>query len=160
MGRKTAPLLPGTEQLLRALGERLRLARLRRKLSAKMVADRAGMSVMTLRGAERGEAGVTVGAYLSVMQTLGLERDIDLLAAADPVGRALQDSRLPARRTPVPQVGRKVEKGDRGEKVMRDIKRPEPGAHVEDWRAGYASYETLKDLLKHPPADRDDGEGE
>ncbi|KAF1042527.1 helix-turn-helix domain-containing protein [Xylophilus sp.] len=97
MAKKTAPLLPATDELLRRFGERLRLARQRRRLTARQVAERAGMSLMTLRGLERGGAGVTMGAYLSVMQVLGIERDLDLLGQEDPVGRQLQDARLPSR---------------------------------------------------------------
>lgn len=94
MAKKTAPLLPSAEDLLARFGARLRAARLRRQLTARQVAERAGMSPMTLRSLERGGSGVTMGAYLAVMQVLGVERDIDLLAAADPVGRDLQDARM------------------------------------------------------------------
>jgi transcriptional regulator with XRE-family HTH domain len=98
MAKKTAPLLPSTDALLRQFSDRLRLARLRRRLPAKQVAEAAGMSPMTLRSLERGGSGVTIGAYLAVMQVLGIEDDLDLLAQADPVGRQLQDARLPASR--------------------------------------------------------------
>ncbi len=108
MAKKTASLLPISQQLLIRLGERLRLARLRRRLTAAQVAERAGMAPMTLRSVERGGAGVTIGAYAAVMQVLGIEKDLDLLASADRLGRELQDARLAPRtqpRTrPVPQV--------------------------------------------------------
>lgn len=99
MPRKVSALLPSSEVVLRQLGERLRLSRLRRHLSALRVAQRAGMAPMTLRSVERGGSGVTIGAYLAVMQVLGIEQDLELLAHADPVGRSLQDAQLRAPRT-------------------------------------------------------------
>ena len=94
MARKTAPLLPRIARLLTDLGERLKLARLRRRLTAKQVAERASMSVMTLRSLESGGAGVTMGAYLSVMHVLGLEQDVNKVGATDEFGHQLQDARL------------------------------------------------------------------
>lgn len=97
MAKTIAPLLPSSAELLREFGDRLRLARMRRRLTAKQVAERAGMAPMTLRSLERGGPGVTIGAYLAVMQVLGIEKDLVLLAQADVLGRALQDARFPAR---------------------------------------------------------------
>jgi transcriptional regulator with XRE-family HTH domain len=94
MARKTAALLPRIARLLTDLGERLKLARLRRRLTAKQVAERAGMSVMTLRSLESGGAGVTMDAYLSVMHVLGLEQDLNKVGATDDMGRHLQYAQL------------------------------------------------------------------
>lgn len=85
MAKKIAPLLPATRVLLGQFGDRLRLARLKRRLLGKQVAEAAGMSPMTLRSLERGGPGVTVGAYLAVMQVLGLEEELNLLARGDAV---------------------------------------------------------------------------
>ncbi len=95
MGREKHVLLPSLQRLLTELGENIRLARLRRKFPAALVAQRAGISRNTLRGIEHGEASVSMGAYLSVLLCLGLEKDLRLLAKDDELGRKLQDANLP-----------------------------------------------------------------
>ncbi len=90
MSQRTAQLLPATEELLLQFGDRLRLARLRRRLTAKQVAERAGMAPMTLRSLERGGSGVTLGAYAAVMQVLGIEMDLNLLGKQDQIGREIK----------------------------------------------------------------------
>jgi transcriptional regulator with XRE-family HTH domain len=97
MAKRVAPLLPPMERRLSRLGDRIRAARLRRRLPAKLVAERAGMSVMTLRNVEKGGMGVTIGAYASVLHVLGLDGDLDAIAQTDTLGRYLQDAKLPHR---------------------------------------------------------------
>ena len=102
MANKTAPLLHDVTLLLAGIGENIRLARLRRRLSVYQVSERAGMSLPTLRAVERGQSGVTIGAYASVLRVLGLEKDLATIAATDPLGRRLQDAQLT--RTPRPRL--------------------------------------------------------
>ena len=101
MARRTNIQHPSVQRLLQGLGENIRLARVRRGFSAQLVAERAGMSRTTLRGIERGDAGVTLGAYANVLHALGLHGDLVLVARDDELGRKLQDAAMPARvRTP------------------------------------------------------------
>jgi len=97
MARKTTVQHPAVQRLMRELGENIRLARLRRRFPAQLVAERAGMSRTTLRAIERGEAGVTIGAYANVLHCLGLHDDLGLIARDDELGRKLQDAELPRR---------------------------------------------------------------
>jgi transcriptional regulator with XRE-family HTH domain len=97
MAKRIASLLPPLERRLSRLGERIREARLRRHLPAKLVAERAGMSLMTLRSVENGGMGVTIGAYAAVLHVLGLDADLDAVAEVDTLGRSLQDASLPHR---------------------------------------------------------------
>lgn len=93
-------------RLLTDFGERLRLARHRRRLTAQAVADAAGITRVTLGRAEAGDAAVTLGTYVKVLAALGLNFDLALLARDDQLGRAMQDQRLPPRRTRSKMPGR------------------------------------------------------
>lgn len=106
MAKKTTILFPKTEAMLRQFGENLRLARLRRNVTAKLEAERAGISVATLSLIEKGSPSVALGNYMQVLVTLGLERDILNVAADDELGRKLQDAGL-AVRARAPKRGEK-----------------------------------------------------
>lgn len=96
-------LLPKHERLLVALGENLRLARLRRKLSAQQVAERAGISRSTLHLLENGAAGASLGKLVQVLAVLGLEEDLSRIATDDVLGRKLEDARLTETRRRAPK---------------------------------------------------------
>ncbi|EKD70156.1 MAG: hypothetical protein ACD_46C00619G0011 [uncultured bacterium] len=95
MSREKKVTFPSLQRLLTELGENIRLARLRRKFSTTLVAERAGISRNTLRAVERGESSVTFSAYANVLLCLGLEKDLKLIARDDELGRKLQDAELP-----------------------------------------------------------------
>lgn len=103
MGRETTKLLPKHGRLLTEMGENLRLARLRRQLSAEQVAERAGISRSTLHLMENGSAGTSLGKLLQVLVVLGLEADLSRLAADDVLGRKLEDARLAETRRRAPK---------------------------------------------------------
>lgn len=91
MSREKVKLLPSNQRLLKALGENVKLARLRRKLSAEMVAQRADVSRPTILAVETGAVGVSIGTLIQVLFVLGLEKDILKVASDDELGRKLQD---------------------------------------------------------------------
>ena len=68
-------LLPKAQRVLSDLGENIKLARLRRKLSTEQVSERAGISRATLWQIEKGTPSVAMGAYFQVLFVLGLEQD-------------------------------------------------------------------------------------
>jgi transcriptional regulator with XRE-family HTH domain len=90
-----SPLLfPSETKLLEALGERLKLARLRRRLTTATTAARSDISRPTLAKVENGDPSVTLGTYLRVLKVYGLEKDFDVVANDDVLGRRLQDLEL------------------------------------------------------------------
>ena len=90
---KIAPaILPKNLKVLKVLAEHIQLARLRRKFSAEQVAERAGISRKTVYNIEQGIPSVAIGSYLKVLFVLGLEQDLSMVAASDPLGRKLQDA--------------------------------------------------------------------
>lgn len=79
---------------LEQIGENIKLARKRRKLSAKNVAELAEVTCSTLFLIEKGDVNITIGAYFNVLRVLGLQEDILRIAANDIMGRKLQNLEL------------------------------------------------------------------
>lgn len=109
MPRKSLTLFPNETKSLKEFGDRLRLARLRRKWSKLKVAARVGISRTTLDNAEDGSPAVQIGVYLRILGVLQMQDDIHLLAANDKLGQRLQDlaidtpRRAPRRKTALSQ---------------------------------------------------------
>lgn len=93
---KTATLIyPGMRSNLKIMGEQIKLARLRRSLSASLVCERAGISRATLWKVEKGDPTVSIGAYCAVLHGLGgMDEDLTLVARDDATGRTFQDLQL------------------------------------------------------------------
>jgi transcriptional regulator with XRE-family HTH domain len=98
MPAKQPPMYLAQRKHLAALGERLRLARLRRELDVAITCERAGISRMTLYRIEAGSPAIALGTLMRLLSVLGLEGDLDLIAGNDKLGKVLQDQSLPARR--------------------------------------------------------------
>ena len=81
-------ILPPTVQILKTMGEQIKLARLRRDLTAELVAERAGISRSTLWKVENGDPAVAMGIYAAVLHALNnLDQDLLLVAKEDALGR-------------------------------------------------------------------------
>lgn len=145
MAKKIAPLLPATGALLGQFGDRLRLARLKRRLRGKEVAEAAGMSPMTLRSLERGSPGVTIGAYLAVMQVLGLEEELDLLA---------RDDAAPATRMVERREHRALAAGSEQKAAADTIAPSSQDASARDGAEGDRNVERLRRMTDAIPEER------
>ncbi len=116
------------------------------------------MNAMTLRRLERGGPGVTIGAYVSVMQVLGIDTDLDQVAKDDPWGREFQDSQLQAqsRTQPIARVSKATPRVTYTLPVADDIPdapgNPATGPRAADHQ-GFKHADALATLLDSlPPA--------
>jgi len=94
MKTKKQIVFPQHKKIFEQLGENIKLARKRRKLTTIMVAERAGMGRNTLYLLEKGSSSVSLGAIFNVLRVLNLHEDLLKLAADDVLGRKIQDLEL------------------------------------------------------------------
>jgi transcriptional regulator with XRE-family HTH domain len=94
MRTKKPVVFPAHMKLLQQVGENIKLARKRRKLTSIQVAERAGINRSTLVEIEKGNPSVSMGAYFNTLRVMGLQNDFLKLAADDEYGRKLQDLAL------------------------------------------------------------------
>lgn len=97
---KTASPLPGPVKVaLKKLGADISDARKRRRIPTTLMAERAFISRSTLGRVEKGDPRVSMGNYAAALFVLGLTDRLKNLVDAnnDPVGRALEEKRLPKR---------------------------------------------------------------
>jgi len=100
MKKRPVPDLPlPVTRALRQLGSDISDARRRRRIPMAVMAERAAISRMTLNKLERGDPGVSAGAYATVLFVLGLVGGVEELADVrkDEIGLRLEDERLPQR---------------------------------------------------------------
>ncbi len=96
--RRTAVVFPKSQQRLAQLGENIRIAIKRRGFTQTLISERTGLSRLTIRRIEHGDASVSLGHYMAVLTVLGLADDIAKVASDDELGRKLQDIKLVGKR--------------------------------------------------------------
>jgi DNA-binding XRE family transcriptional regulator len=97
---RTAPPLPlPVKRVLARLGEDIKNARIRRRLTAEMMAERAFITRPTLVKVEKGDPTVSLGIYATVLFVLGMADRLGDVAdiRKDELGLQLDEGRLPQR---------------------------------------------------------------
>lgn len=98
MAKKTVKIMRSTENILKQMGEQIKLARLRRGITATLVAERANISRSTLWNVEKGNPSVSIGVYAAVLHAIyGMDKDLLKVAKDDELGHKLQDLELLSR---------------------------------------------------------------
>lgn len=96
---KTKSLPLPVVRALKNLGQGLSEARRRRRIPAALLAERTSINRMTLHKIERGDPGVAMGSYATVLFSLGLIEHLQAMADVrnDSVGLSLDEENLPRR---------------------------------------------------------------
>jgi hypothetical protein len=114
---QTALPLP-VRRALTKLGNDISVARRRRGIGTELLSERAFINRKSLARVEKGDPGVSMGIYASVLFALGMSERLGDIAdiAHDPLGRELAEEQLPkrirGRATLVPDAGLGGSDGD------------------------------------------------
>jgi len=97
--RNTPPMPLPVKRSLTKLGADIRAARLRRRITMALMAERAFVARSTYQKVEQGDPSVSIGVYATVLFILGLNERVGDLAdvGADSLGLQLDKERLPQR---------------------------------------------------------------
>lgn len=97
--KKTSIIPIPVNKALRTIGNNIKEARIKRRLTMQLVAERAGISFLTLRNVEKGCATVSMGIYAKVLFAIGLIDNLYELANPDKdeVAKILSSKHLPKR---------------------------------------------------------------
>ncbi len=97
---KTQPHLPlPAVTALHKMGSEIRDARRRRRITIKLLAERAGVSEKVIGKIERGDPTTSMGGYAAVLFVLGMTERLANVAdpSHDLTGRELDAEKLPQR---------------------------------------------------------------
>ena len=86
-------LSPDCLRILSALGERIRFARKRRGMTLSDLAAGMLSSSSTVQRLEKGDAGISLGVCMAALMCLGLEKDMEKVAAMETDAGALAHDR-------------------------------------------------------------------
>jgi len=97
--KKTTVIPIPVQKALKTFGANLKEARIKRRLTMKLIAERAGIKTDTLSKVEKGSTTVSMGIYAKVLFVLGLVENIYEIANPDKdeVGKILESENLPKR---------------------------------------------------------------
>ena len=97
--RTTPPMPLPVKRSLAKLGADIKAARLRRRITMALMAERAFVARSTLQKVEQGDPVVSLGVYATVLFILGLSERIADLAdvSMDSLGLQLDEEQLPKR---------------------------------------------------------------
>lgn len=92
--KRKASVFPKNKKVLSLLGENIKLACKRRGYTQSLIAERTGLSRLTIRKIQKGDSTVSIGHYVAVLSVLGMVDDLAKVASDDELGRKLQDIKL------------------------------------------------------------------